>query len=63
VKKPVLRVLSFQGFHRLDLACVCGAYHVVPAENLMEHNAVSKPAQPQSEYNSRLEQWFHGVVF
>lgn len=49
VKEPILRHLRFQCSHRLDLTRFRGAHQMVPAEDLVQHDAVKETAEPKPE--------------
>ncbi len=57
VKESVLRVLAL---HVLDRRCLTSSRrtdHVMPAENLMEDDAIKEAAQAKAENGARANEW------
>ena len=55
VKETVLSVLDLHVFDRCGLTSGRRADHVMPAENLVEDNAVEEAAKAEAEDNARTE--------
>ena len=57
VEKSVLGDLPLESRDRIRRARFGGADQVVPAENLVEHNAVEEAAQAEAEVETRAANW------
>lgn len=60
MEEPVLRVLQLQLLDGRGLAMRRHTDEMMPAENLMENDAVRKAAEPEAEDDARPNQWMFG---